>query len=110
MNGHRKQNAPFIAVINHLSSAQTHRSGPANLFRLKPSWKLPLNFRRLSRVAGIDPINVPALLEVKQHAYQSGFSRLQGIILGNQAYLCMAGGERLRRSAYGRYESEQENR
>src|SRR5580704_12080371 len=63
--GHQ-EHLSFITIINDRSATQTYRLRPANRARRKPRWKLPLDLRRFSRIAGVLPVNMPARVELKQ--------------------------------------------
>jgi len=63
--GHQKYLA-LIAIVYNCPATQTHGLGPLNRAGRKARRKLPLDLRRLTRISGVLPIDVPTLVQPKQ--------------------------------------------
>lgn len=82
-DGSQQKHLSFIAVIHNRSSSQTYGLWPANRASRKSRRKLPLDLRRLARIPGVLPIDVPAWIQPKQQSDPQRFARRR-ILFGDQ--------------------------
>src|SRR5215469_597829 len=71
MKRDKQDNVILIAVIGERRAFQFLRKRPLNFPSLESGRKLPFEYRRQTRVAGIDPVDMPVLLQGKMHAKPS---------------------------------------
>ena len=81
---HRKEHFVFIAEIHQGSKRQALGRRKLHDARSNACGQLPPNLRWLARIAGIRPVNVPALVENKMETYIRACSRLNRARQGNE--------------------------
>src|SRR5262249_31686550 len=71
MKRDKQDNVILIAVIGKRRAFQFLRKRPLNFASFESGRKLPFEYRRQTRVAGINPVDMPVLLQRKMHAKPS---------------------------------------
>ena len=83
---HGKEDFVLVAEIHQGSKRQALRSRKLHGTRSDACREFPVNLRRLAGIAGIHPVNVPALVENKMQAYIRTPSRLNRASQGNEIH------------------------
>ncbi len=82
--GDGKEHLVFVAKIHQRAKRQAAGCGKLHGSGGDARWKRPLDGRRLPGVAGVDPIDVPALIQGEVQAYEVIASGLDRIVEGKQ--------------------------
>ena len=82
--GNHQQHSIFISVIDDGRRLKTPGSGPFDRPRRNARRQPPFHTRRLAGIARINPIDVPAFLELKEQAQVEYAASRDPLILGDE--------------------------